>query len=373
MHTIACKDEREDGFMARQKTAFITGIAGQDGAYLADFLLNKGYVVHGLVRWDSYADPVMGLGRLDELGLLDRITLHYGDITDAQAVAGLVKKIIPDEIYNLAALSHVGVSFDTPAATFDINTKGTLAILESVRLLDLIETVRIYQASSSEMFGSSPGPQNEDTPMKPCSPYGVAKLAAFGLAQTYRDSYGMFVANGILFNHESVYRGEDFVTRKISKAVAEIEMGRAEPLLLGNLDSIRDWGCARDYVDGMWRMLQMPESDDYVLATGEAKTVRNFVTRAFAHIGVRLLWEGSGVSEIAKDRISGRVLVEVDEALFRPKDVNYLLGDASKAQRELGWKPQCYFETLVSEMVNADRDFLRTQGHKPYTRISQTA
>lgn len=357
----------------RQKIAFITGIAGQDGAYLAELLLSKGYDVHGLVRWDSYADPLDGLGRLNALKISGDVTLHTGDLTDAQAVTSLIKAIKPTEIYNLAALSHVGVSFETPASTLAINTQGTLSLFESVRLLDMIDTVRIYQASSSEMYGSSTAPQNEQTHMQPCSPYGVAKLASYWLARTYRDSYNMHISNGILFNHESPQRGEDFVTRKITRSVAEIEAGRTEPLMLGNLGSIRDWGYARDYVEGMWRMLQMPESDDYVLATGEGKTVRDFVTRAFEHIGVRLSWDGEGVNEIARDRLSGEILVRVDEALFRPKEVNYLLGDATKARRDLGWKPQFYFETLVSEMVNADRALIRESNNARSVRFSQNA
>ncbi|MGH1376152.1 MAG: GDP-mannose 4,6-dehydratase [Alphaproteobacteria bacterium] len=345
--------------MTHTKTAFITGISGQDGAYLAQFLLDKGYCVHGLVRWDSYADPLDGLGRLDALGLVnDSITLHTGDITDGQSLTALIKKIQPDEIYNLAALSQVGVSFETPASTLDINTKGTLAVFEAVRLLDMTDKVRIYQASSSEMFGSSPGPQNEDTPMHPCSPYGAAKLAAYWLARTYRDSYGMHISNGILFNHESPQRGEDFVTRKITKAVAEIEQGWQEPLRLGNLDSVRDWGHARDYVQGMWMMLQRDVSDDYVLATGQAKTVREFVERAFAHIGMKIKWRGQGLDEIGYDVKTKKVLVRVDEQFFRPKDVNYLLGDASKAHRALGWVPNIMFDDLVSEMVNMDRQAL---------------
>ncbi len=348
--------------MTFRKTAFITGIAGQDGAYLAQFLLSKGYQVHGLVRWDSHIDPLDGLSRLNVLGLVDdQIAFHTGDLTDAQSVTALIKKIKPDEIYNLAALSQVAVSFDTPASTLDINTKGTLSILEAVRILDMTETVRIYQASSSEMFGSSPAPQNENTPMHPCSPYGAAKLAAYWLARTYRDCYGMHISNGILFNHESPSRSEDFVTRKVTKAVAEIELGRIEPLMLGNLDSVRDWGHARDYVQGMWMMVQRDVPDDYVLATGQGKTVREFVTRAFAHIGVRLRWRGEGLDEVGFDVKTGKVLVQVDPALLRPKDVNDLLGDSGKAKRVLGWSAQTYFDDLVSEMVNADRVLLRDQ------------
>lgn len=336
------------------KTALITGISGQDGAYLARFLLEKNYDVHGLVRWDSYADPLDGLARLDALGLVDdRITLHTGDLTDAQNITAIIKAIQPDEIYNLAALSQVHVSFQTPASTLDINTKGTLHILEAVKLLDL--KTKIYQASSSEMFGSAPAPQNENTPFEPCSPYGVAKLAAYWLARTYRDAYGVFVANGILFNHESPLRGEDFVTRKISRAVCEFEQGRSEPLRLGNLDSLRDWGDSEDYVEGMWMMLQQDTPDDYVLATGEAHSVREFVERAFAQIGVTIAWQGSGEQETGINSKTGKVLVEIDASLFRPKEVKHLLGDASKARLKLGWEPRTGFDALVSKMVNADR------------------
>ena len=343
--------------MMHRKRALITGITGQDGCYLAEFLLSKGYEVHGLVRWDSLMSTDNRLERFDALGLDEaQVHLHMGDLTDAQSVTALIKKVQPEEIYNLAALSQVGVSFDTPASTIDINTKGTLAVLEAVRLLDMVGRVRVYQASSSEMFGSAPVPQNEETPMHPCSPYGAAKLAAYWLARTYRDSYGIFVSNGILFNHESPVRGEDFVTRKITRAVVEIEAGGRQPLELGNLDSVRDWGHARDYVAGMWGMLQQDKPDDYVLATGQARTVREFVTRAFAHIGVRIEWQGQGLDEVGVDRKSGKVLVKIDPALFRPKDVNYLLGDASKAKAVLDWMPKIYFDDLISEMINADRN-----------------
>ncbi len=359
--------------MARKTRALITGITGQDGAYLAQFLLNKGYEVHGLMRWDSYADPLDGLGRLDVLGLVDEdIVLHTGDLTDAQNVTAIIKDIQPDEIYNLAALSQVGISFQTPASTLDINTKGTLAILEAVRILGMHETVRIYQASSSEMFGSSPAPQSEETPMHPCSPYGVAKLAAYWLVKTYRDSYNIHVSNGILFNHESAQRGEDFVTRKITKAVAEIEAGRTDTLTLGNLDSVRDWGHSRDYVRGMWMMLQQNKPDDYVLATGQAKRVRDFVIRAFSHVGITIDWRGQGLEEVGVNRKTGRILVEINEQFFRPKEVNYLLGDAGKAQKTLGWKPDILFDDLVSEMVNADRILLReknAQSHNQWKNI----
>lgn len=341
------------------KVAFITGIAGQDGAYLAQFLIAKGYKVHGLVRWDSYADPLDGLSRLDALGLVsDDVVLHMGDVTDANNLNTLIKSIQPDEIYNLAGLSQVQVSFGTPASTLDINTAGTLNVLDAVRVLGLEAKTKVYQASSSEMFGSVSSPQNEETKMEPCSPYGVAKLAAYHLARTYREAYGMFVCNGILFNHESPLRGEDFVTRKITKTVAEIEAGRTAPLRLGNLDSKRDWGDARDYVDGMWRMLQQDQPDDFVLATGEAHSVREFVERAFAQIGVSLKWQGQGLEEVGLDVKTGKTLVEIDPAFFRPVEIYALLGDASKARDVLGWTPKITFDDLVSEMVNVDRSFL---------------
>lgn len=342
-----------------KKTALITGIAGQDGGYLAEFLIKKGYNVHGLVRWDSYMNPADGMARLAMLGLTDAaLTLHQGDVTDAQSVTQLLKEVQPQEIYNLAAMSQVGVSFTTPAATLDINTKGTLAILDSIRLLDMERSVRMYQASSSEMFGSAPAPQDENTPFMPCSPYGVAKLASYWLARTYRDAYGIHVSNGILFNHESPARGEDFVTRKITKAVASIEAGSREVLRLGNLDSIRDWGHARDYVEGMWLMLQQERPDDYVLATGQAYSVREFVERAFEQIGIQVAWSGTGVEETGRDKRTGRLLVSVDPAFFRPKDVNHLLGNARKAQDALNWLPKYYFDDLVADMVNADRMLL---------------
>jgi GDPmannose 4,6-dehydratase len=348
--------------MTRKKTALITGIAGQDGAYLAKLLLGKGYNVHGLVRWDSFADPLDGLARLDALGLVDdAITLHTGDLTDANNITALIKAVQPDEIYNLAALSQVHVSFMTPASTFDINAKGTLYVLEAVKLLEMESRTRIYQASSSEMFGQSPAPQNETTPFEPCSPYGIAKLAAYWTARTYRDSYGLHVSNGILFNHESPLRGEDFVTRKISRAVAEFELGRTEPLTLGNLESLRDWGDSEDYVEGMWLMLQQDKPDDYVLATGEARSVRDFVERAFAQTGVTLEWRGEGDQENAIDKKSGKILVTIDTALYRPKEVKHLLGDAAKARFKLGWKPKTDFDGLVTKMVNADRALLRNK------------
>ncbi len=340
--------------MIQKKTALITGITGQDGAYLAGFLLGRGYDVHGLVRWDC----VDGTGRLKETGLIDWLRLYHGDICDAANVIALVKKVNPHEIYNLAALSHVHVSFETPTSAIDINLKGTLNILDAVRILDLQGT-RIYQASSSEMFGRSKAPQNEDTPFAPCSPYGVAKLAAYGLTRVYREAYGMFVCNGILFNHESPLRGEDFVTQKIAKGVAAIEAGALDKIMLGNLDSRRDWGHARDYVEGMWMMLQQDVPGDYVLATGETRTVREFVEHAFAQTGVRISWQGSGVNETGRCAKTGRVLVGIDGALFRPLDVDFLQGDAAKARAMLGWHPKISFDAMVAEMVNVERQKFR--------------
>ncbi len=348
--------------MAETKTAFITGITGQDGALLAELLVGKGYSVHGLVRWDSYADPLDGLSRLDELGLVnDAVSLHMGDMNDAHNLSSLIKKVKPDEIYNLAALSHVKVSFETPASAFDTNAKGVLHLLEALRVLGMEKSVRVYQASSSEMFGNAPAPQNEDTPMNPCSPYGAAKLAAYHLARIYRASYGMFIANGILFNHESGLRGEGFVTRKITRAVAAIEAGAQQVLTLGNLGSLRDWGHARDYVRGMWAMLQQKEAGDYVLASGQAHSVREFVERAFVHTGVKIEWQGEGAEETGVDAKTGRVLVTVDPALFRPTELDYLQGDAAKARRELGWQLEYSFESLIAEMVNEDRTKLRSK------------
>lgn len=345
--------------MSCKKIAFITGIAGQDGAYLAEFLLGKGYDVHGLLRWDSYPETNEGMSRLQALNIHSRVRIHVGDITDAMCVARIIQEIRPSEIYNLAALSQVGVSFLTPASVIDINQKGTLAILEAVRVLGMESDVRIYQASSSEMFGSAKPPQNEMTAFEPCSPYGVSKLASYWLARTYRDSYGMFVSNGILFNHESPQRGEDFVTRKITSAAARIEAGEPIVLTLGNIDSIRDWGHARDYVRGMWQILNHTKPDDFVLATGRAHTVRECVDIAYAHVGIRLRWQGDGVEEVGKHARNGKILVRIDPSLFRPKDVNYLLGDPKKAMNVLGWKPEYDFKALIADMVNADRAALR--------------
>lgn len=325
------------------KRALITGITGQDGAYLAKFLLDKGYKVHGIARWDA----VDGTERL--ISLKDQIQLHNGDVTDANNVTAFLQSIKPDEIYHLAALSHVGMSFETPASVMDINLKGSLHIFEAVRILGL--KTRIYQASSSEMFGSLPAPQNEETKMEPCSPYGVAKLAAYHLAKIYRDAYGMFISNGILFNHESPMRGGDFVTKKIARAAA-----RGEPVTLGNLEARRDWGHAEDYVRGMWMMLQHDEADDFVLASGDNCSVREFAEKAFIFAGIKIKWKGKGKNEKGIDAQTGKVLITIDERLYRPKEVHDLRGDASKARAILGWKPEISFTALVGEMVEAERN-----------------
>lgn len=332
------------------KKALITGITGQDGAILARFLLEKSYEVHGLRLYSATQD----MQRLESLAQNGRFHLHYGDLIDGGSLHRLVNEIQPDEIYNLGAQSHVGVSFQTPEATAQINALGTLRLLEAIRNTK----IRFYQASSSEMFGNAPAPQNEDTPFAPCSPYASAKLYAYWMVRNYRDSYGLHASNGILFNHESSLRGEEFVTRKISLAVAAIALGRQEKLSIGNLDAQRDWGHARDYVRGMWMMLQKDEPDDYVLATGQAHSVREFIEAAFAVAGIKILWRGQGLTEKAYRAGTGQVLVDVDPRFFRPNEVHMLLGDAAKARRILGWQPQVSFRGLVEEMVAADMDSL---------------
>lgn len=333
-------------------TALITGITGQDGAYLARFLLLKGYDVHGMQMYESAPDKK----QLDVLAtdFPHQFHLHYGDMTDAGCLYRLLTVIEPDEIYNLAALSHVQVSFDLPEAAAHINALGTLRLLEAIRHLKPL--TRFYQASSSEMYGNAPAPQNEETPFQPCSPYAASKLYAYWLVRTYRQSYGLHASNGILFNHESPLRGEEFVTRKITRAIAGIMAGNKDILKLGNLEARRDWGHARDYVEGMWQMLQKDQPDDYVLATGEPHSVREFVETAFACMGLSIVWSGEGLAEKGLCRHTGKVLIEIDPALFRPAEINYLCGDARKAQRELGWVPKTGFAALVQEMVTADMD-----------------
>jgi GDPmannose 4,6-dehydratase len=343
------------------KIALITGSTGQDGAYLAEFLLTKGYVVHGIKRRSSsfntarvdhlYHDP-------HEQGV--RFYLHYGDITDATNLIRIVQETQPDEIYNLAAQSHVQVSFETPEYTANADAIGTLRLLEAIRILGRERQTRFYQASTSELYGKvQEVPQKETTPFYPRSPYAAAKLYAHWITVNYREAYGMHASNGILFNHESPIRGETFVTRKITRSVAAIELGLQQKLFLGNLNARRDWGHARDYVEGMWLIVQQEEPDDYVLATGEAHSVREFVEKAFAHVGRTILWKGRGVEEKGIDRASGKVLVEVDPRYFRPTEVDCLIGDARKAHDKFGWRHRVTFDELVREMVSADLAAIR--------------
>ena len=355
------------------KTALITGITGQDGAYLAEFLLGKGYRVHGIKRRTSlfntdridhlYSDP-------HEKGR--RLILHYGDMTDSSSLVRVVQHVQPDEIYNLAAQSHVAVSFEEPEYTADSDALGALRLLEAIRILGLERKTRFYQASTSELYGKAlEVPQKETTPFYPRSPYGVAKLYAYWITVNYREAYGMFACNGILFNHESPVRGETFVTRKITRALARIKLGLQDRLYLGNLNAKRDWGHARDFVEAQWLILQQRKPEDYVIATGEQHTVREFVELAGREIGIRIKWRGSGVREQGLDS-SGRSIIAVDPRYFRPTEVDSLLGDATKARRKLKWKPRVKFRELVAEMAQEDfrlaqRDELvRRHGHRPY-------
>ena len=339
-----------------RKVALITGVTGQDGAYLAEFLLAKGYIVHGVKRRSSSFNT----GRVDHLyhdPHEQDVTffLHFGDVTDATNIIRIVQETQPDEIYNLAAQSHVQVSFETPEYTANADGLGTLRLLEAVRILGLVNKTRFYQASTSELFGKvQEVPQRETTPFYPRSPYAAAKLYAHWVTINYREAYGIHASNGILFNHESPIRGETFVTRKITRAVAALNYGLQDRLFLGNLDAERDWGHARDYVEGMWLILQQNEPDDYVLATGESHSVREFVAKAFAHIGRTVVWRGTGVEEKGIDNATGQVLVEVDPRYFRPTEVDALLGDPSKASAKLGWRHKTSFDALVKEMVEAD-------------------
>ena len=338
------------------KTALITGITGQDGSYLARLLLEKGYRVFGIKRRSSSLNTQRIDDIYEDIHEPDaRLTLYYGDMTDATNLIRVVQETQPDEIYNLAAQSHVQVSFETPEYTANADALGTLRLLEAIRILGLKDKTRFYQASTSELYGKvREVPQKETTPFYPRSPYGAAKLYAYWIVVNYREAYGFHASNGILFNHESPVRGETFVTRKITRAVAAIHHGHQDRLWLGNLDAERDWGHARDYVDGMWRIVQQDKPDDYVLATGEAYSVRTFVERAFAEIGIDILWEGTGLTEKGIDRVSGRDLIEVDSRYFRPTEVDILLGDATKAKEKLGWQAKTSFDELVSEMVKAD-------------------
>jgi len=338
------------------KTALITGVTGQDGAYLAELLLAKGYDVHGIKRRSSSFNT----GRIDhiyqdphERGA--RLHLHYGDMTDSTNLIRIVQEVQPDEIYNLAAQSHVQVSFDTAEYTANADAIGTLRLLEALRLLKLTDRTRFYQASTSELYGLvQEVPQSEKTPFYPRSPYAVAKLYAYWITVNYREAYGIHASNGILFNHESPIRGETFVTRKITRAVAAIHLGLQDRLWLGNLDAKRDWGHARDYVEGMWRIVQHAHGDDFVLATGETHEVREFVTRAFAEVGITIEWQGEGVDEKGRCAQTGRELVVVDPRYFRPTEVDLLIGDPAKAREKLGWTARTTFAELVAEMVRED-------------------
>jgi len=338
------------------KVALLTGITGQDGAYLAELLLNKGYTVHGMHRRSSLSNT----GRIDHL-LQDphqentKLFLHYGDLTDSANIFRLIKDIEPDEIYNLGAQSHVQVSFETPEYTANSDGLGALRILEAIRILGLEDKSKFYQASTSELFGKvREVPQKESTPFYPRSPYSVAKLYAYWITVNYREAYDMFTCNGILFNHESPLRGETFVTRKITIAVSKIKKGLQDKLYLGNLNAKRDWGFAGDYVEAMWLMLQQDKPDDYVVATGETHSVREFTELAFKEAGIDIEWEGEGVNEIGRDANSGKILVEVDPMFYRPTEVELLIGDPSKAREKLGWKTKISFEELVRMMVKGD-------------------
>lgn len=338
------------------RKVLISGITGQDGAYLAEFLLGKGYEVHGIKRRAS----LFNTDRVDHLyqDLHEedvRFRLHYGDMTDSTNLIRIIQEVQPDEIYNLAAQSHVKVSFETPEYTANADALGTLRILEAIRILNMVEKVKFYQASTSELYGDvQETPQRETTPFHPRSPYAAAKLYAYWITVNYRESYNIFACNGILFNHESPLRGETFVTRKITRAVARIKLALQDRLYLGNLNAKRDWGHARDYVEAQWLILQQDEPDDYVIATGEQYSVREFVEAAFQEVGIRIGWEGEGIQEKGYDDSSGKVLIEVDRRYFRPTEVTDLLGDAAKAKEKLGWQPSVSFKELVAEMVRED-------------------
>jgi GDPmannose 4,6-dehydratase len=344
-----------------KKVAFITGITGQDGAYLAELLLKKDYTVHGLKRRSSSFNT----GRIDHLYQDPHVSkrnfiLHHGDLTDSTNLIRIIQEIRPDEIYNLAAQSHVQVSFETPEYTANADGLGTLRILEAIRLLNMDEKTKFYQASTSELYGiAQEVPQNEKTPFYPRSPYAVAKLYGYWITINYREAYNLYACNGILFNHESPVRGETFVTRKITRAAARISMGKQERVYLGNLDAKRDWGHASDFVEGMWRMLQQEEPEDFVLATGVTTTIREFTERAFAEVGITLEWSGNGVDETGRDAKSGNILVSIDPTYFRPTEVDLLIGDASKAREKLGWQPTCNLQQMIEEMIKADLEEAR--------------
>ena len=355
-----------------EKVAFITGITGQDGAYLAELLLKKGYTVHGLKRRSSSFNT----SRIDHLYQDPHVSrrnfiLHHGDLTDSTNLIRIIQEVQPDEIYNLAAQSHVHVSFETPEYTANADALGTLRILEAIRLLGMVEKTKFYQASTSELYGiAQEVPQNENTPFYPRSPYAVAKLYGYWITINYREAYNMYACNGILFNHESPVRGETFVTRKITRAAVRISMDIQEQLYLGNLDAKRDWGHAGDFVDGMWRMLQQEKPENFVLATGVTTTIREFAERAFAEVGITLGWSGRGVDEVGRDTKTGNTVVSVDPTYFRPTEVDLLIGDATKARKKLGWKPTFDLQQMIKEMIASDLEearkdqYLQSGGYK---------
>lgn len=355
-----------------KKIALITGVTGQDGAYLSELLLKKGYEVHGIKRRSS----LFNTDRIDHLyqdqhEAKVNFKLHYGDLTDSTNMIRIIQEVQPDEIYNLAAMSHVHVSFELPEYTANVDAMGTLRILEAVRILNMEKKVKIYQASTSELYGKvQEVPQTETTPFYPRSPYGVAKIYAYWITRNYREAYGIFASNGILFNHESPLRGETFVTRKITRGVARIKLGLQDKIFMGNLNSKRDWGHARDYVEGMWCILQHDEPDDFVLATGKTNTVRYFIEKAFAEVKIDIEWQGEGAEEKGIDKATKKVVIEVDPKYYRPTEVDLLIGDPSKSKEKLGWEAKYTMEELVAEMVQADMElfkrdkYLLEGGHK---------
>jgi len=347
----------------KSKTALITGITGQDGSYLAELLINKGYEVHGIIRRTSQVNTEL-IKNLISNKSKKELTLHYGDLTDSANILRIIKEVQPDEIYNLGAQSHVKVSFESAEYTAQTDALGPLRILEAIRILGLIEKTKIYQASTSELYGLvQESPQSESTPFYPRSPYGVAKLYAYWITINYRESYGMFACNGILFNHESPRRGETFVTRKITRGLTKIDSGIQEYLKMGNLDSFRDWGHAKDYVEMQWRMLQQKEPEDYVIATGKQCSVRKFIEICAIKLGWEGIdWEDEGIHEIGKRRDNGKLVIKVDESLFRPAEVETLLGDAKKAYSKLGWEPTYDIDDLVSEMIESDLKLAKIEG-----------
>ena len=350
-----------------KKTALITGVTGQDGALLAEFLLNKGYEVHGVKRRSSSFNT----GRIDHLYADPHqkdvsFHLHFGDMTDATNLIRIVQETQPDEIYNLAAQSHVHVSFETAEYTANADALGPLRLLEAIRILKLEDKTKFYQASTSELYGNTPAPQNEKTPFAPRSPYATAKLYAYSITDNYREAYNIFACNGILFNHEGPTRGETFVTRKITRAAAAIKLKRQKLLYLGNLDAARDWGDARDFVEGMWLILQQKTAENFVLATGESHTVREFAENAFAALDISLEWQGEGINEKGVNSSTGDTIIQVDPRYFRPTEVDHLCGDASKAKNKLGWKPKIAFKQLVTDMVSSDLEYYKSHPNETF-------